>query len=391
MKNSSFTSPVIFAAKRTPIGSYLGALSTISATQLGAIAAKSAIAQTSIAPEKIDEAIIGCVLAAGLGQAPARQVSLFAGLSQNARALTVNKVCGSGLKSIALAAERIQLQKASLILAGGIENMSMVPYYSKTLRLGARMGNQELVDGMIHDGLWDVYNQYHMGKAGELCAKEYNFTREQQDLFAAQSYRKANEAIAKNLFCEEMASVQVQVKKDHVSITTDEEPGRGKIDQFSKLKPAFANDGTITAANASSLNDGAAVVIVGDENAHAGKPLARILHSAEFAHAPEWFTTAPVSCIRKLLSEAQLKVSDISFFEINEAFSVVAMAAQKDLGLSDSQLNPKGGAVALGHPIGASGARILSTLIYTLKPGEKGVASLCIGGGEAIAMLIERL
>jgi acetyl-CoA C-acetyltransferase len=381
----------IYAAKRTPIGSYLGALSGISAPQLGAIAGKSVLEQSRADLSKIDECIVGCVLSAGLGQAPARQVSIFSGLNQSTRALTINKVCGSGLKAVTLASDRIRLGYSSVVMAGGIENMSMVPYYSKTLRSGARMGNQELIDGMIHDGLWDVYNQFHMGKAGELCAREYKFTRELQDEFATRSYRKANEAISKNLFADEIAAVELQLKKDKISVSTDEEPGRGKIENFPKLKPAFDSEGTITAANASSLNDGAAMLIVGAEGALPTKPLARIIHSAEFAHAPEWFTTAPVGCIRRLLQEAQLKVSDIECFEINEAFSVVAMAAQKDLGISDDKLNPKGGAVALGHPIGASGARILTTLIYQLKKGQKGIASLCIGGGEAIAILVERL
>jgi acetyl-CoA C-acetyltransferase len=278
-----------------------------------------------------------------------------------------------------------------VVLAGGIENMSMAPYYLKTARTGFRMGDAQAVDGMMFDGRWDVYNQYPMGVAGELCAKEYKFTREMQDAYAAQSYKKAMSAQSSGLFKDEIVAVEIQNKKDILRVEIDEEPGKGKIENFSKLRPAFDKEGTITAANASSINDGAAMVVVGGENSLSTKPLARILHAAEFAQAPEWFTTAPVGCIKKLLSEASLKVSNVDSFEINEAFSVVAMAAQKELDISEAKLNPRGGAVALGHPIGASGTRLLATLIYSLKQGQKGVASLCIGGGEAIAILIERL
>lgn len=381
----------VYAAQRTPIGSFLGSLSGISAPQLGAVAGKSVLKNAALSPDKVDEVIVGNVLSAGVGQAPARQVCLFSGIPQSARALTINKVCGSGLKAVSEAFDRIQLGRAQVVLAGGIESMSQAPFYVQNYRVGAKMGHQQLVDGMIHDGLWDVYNKFHMGLAGEICAKEYKFSREAQDEFAASSYRKASLAIEKGLFKDEIAPVEISSKKETLSISIDEEPARGKIDHFPKLKPAFDQAGTITAANASSVNDGAAMVLVASEGALSSKPLARIIHATEFAQAPEWFTTAPVGCIKKLLSEAQLKVADIASFEINEAFSVVAMAAQKDLGIPAEKLNPRGGAVALGHPIGASGARLLSTLIYTLKPGEKGIASLCIGGGEAIAMLVERV
>ncbi|MDB5038911.1 MAG: acetyl-CoA acetyltransferase [Bacteriovoracaceae bacterium] len=368
----------------------MGSLSSVSAPELGAVAAKSAMESISLDPKSIDEVISGCVLPAGVGQAPARQVSIFSGIPIGARALTINKVCGSGLKAVTLAADRIALGYAEMILAGGIENMSQAPYYLKTLRAGAKMGNQELIDGLIHDGLWDVYNQFHMGKAAELCAKEYKFSREAQDAFAAESYRRATKSIESGLFKNEIAPVSVKQKKDTVRIEIDEEPGRGKIDQFSQLRPAFDPQGTITAANASSINDGASMLILGSENSKL-KPIARILHSAEFAQKPEWFTTAPVACIKKLLTEASLKVSDIASFEINEAFAVVAMAAEKELEIPSAKLNPRGGAVALGHPIGASGARLLTTLIHTLSSGQKGIASLCIGGGEAIAVLIEKI
>ena len=379
----------IYSAKRTPIGSFMGALGSVSAPQLGAAAAKAALTGVTA---NVDEAIVGCVLPAGLGQAPARQVAIFSGLPTSVRALTVNKVCGSGLKAITLAADRVALGQASCVLAGGIENMSQAPYYLKTARAGFRMGNQEVIDGLVHDGLWDVYNQFHMGVAAELCVKEYKFTREQQDAYAADSYRKALKTIESSGFKNEIAAVEIKSKKETLTVDTDEEPGRGKIENFAKLRPAFDAQGTVTAANASSINDGAAMVVVGSENMQSGlKPVARILHSAEFAQKPEWFTTAPVACVRKLLQEASVKVSDISSFEINEAFSVVAMAAMKDLEIPAEKLNPKGGAVALGHPIGASGARLVATLVHTLQPGQKGVASLCIGGGEAIAILIERM
>ncbi|MBN8555044.1 MAG: thiolase family protein [Deltaproteobacteria bacterium] len=382
----------IYAAKRTPIGSFLGALSGVAAPQLGATAAKEALTQAKVEASKIDEVIVGCVLPAGMGQAPARQVGIFSGVPNSARAMTVNKVCGSGLKAVSLAADRIALGQSNVLLAGGIENMSQAPYYLKTARTGFRMGNAEAIDGMIFDGLWDPYNNYHMGSAGELCAREYKFSREHQDAFAAGSYKKAMAAISGGHFKDEIAVVEIKSKKETIVVSSDEEPGKGKIENFSKLRPAFDSEkGTITAANASSINDGAAMAVVAAEGALSSKPLARIIHCSEFAQAPEWFTTAPVGAIKKVLAEASLKVSDIEIFEINEAFSVVAMAAQKELEIPEAKLNLKGGAVALGHPIGASGCRLLTTMIYALKPGQKGIASLCIGGGEASAMLVERV
>lgn len=380
----------LYAAKRTPIGSFQGSLSALTAPQLGAAAAKAALQQSKVDLNAFDECVMGNVLSAGVGQAPARQAAIYAGLPKSVRALTVNKVCGSGLKAVTIAAERIQLGRAKWILAGGMESMTNAPYYLPTARSGFRMGNATAIDGMIHDGLWDPYNNFHMGNAGELCAREYKFTREAQDEFAAQSYRKALKAIESGVFKDEISAVEIASKKETLKVETDEEPGRGKIDQFSKLRPAFDKEGTITAANASSINDGASALVVGEESS-AHTPLARLHHWAEFAHSPEWFTTAPVGSIKKLLQEASLSVSDIDVFEINEAFSIVAMAAAKDLNIPAEKLNPRGGAVALGHPIGASGARLLTTIIHTLKPKQKGIVSLCIGGGEAIAALVERL
>jgi len=383
---------VIYSAKRTAVGSFMGSLSTITASKLGATAARAALVESGLKPAQIDEVIMGSVLTAGQGQAPARQVAIFSELPISVRAMTINKVCGSGLKAVSLAADRIALGRAGFVLAGGMENMSQCPYYLTKARAGFRMGNQELIDGMIHDGLWDVYNRFHMGNAAELCAREYKFTREQQDQFARESYERATKSIQEGLFKAEIVAVEIQDKKNTISVDTDEEPGRGQIEKFPNLRPAFDKEGTITAANASSVNDGAAALILGPEDeALRHKALAKIIHTTEYAHEPEWFTTAPVACVKKLLAETSLKVGDISSFEINEAFSVVAMAAQKELGISRDRLNPRGGAVALGHPIGASGARLMTTLLHTLKKGEKGIVSLCIGGGEAIAMLVEKL
>ncbi|MGA0163850.1 MAG: thiolase family protein [Bdellovibrionota bacterium] len=382
----------LYSAKRTPIGSFMGELSSLKAPELGAIAAKAALDDAKLDFEAFDESIMGCVLQAGLGQAPARQVSVFAGLPKKVRALTINKVCGSGLKAVSLAFDRIRLQQADLVLAGGMESMSNTPFYQTQLRTGHKMGNAQLIDGLVHDGLWDVYNQFHMGRAAELCAREFKFSREEQDAFAKTSYEKAIAATSSGAFQKEMTPVEIKDRKATRTIEQDEEPKRVQFDKMSQLKPAFDSEGSITAANASSINDGAAALVVGSENfASQSKALARVIHAAEFAQEPEWFTTAPVGSIQKLLKEASLKVSDIALFEINEAFSVVAMAAQKELGISNERLNPKGGAVALGHPIGASGARLLTTLVHSLEPKQKGVVSLCIGGGEAISMLIERL
>lgn len=379
----------IYAAKRTAIGSFLGSLSQSPAPQLGALVVKNIVQESGVKAEQIDGSLVGCVLPAGMGQAPARQVALHAGLPQKVPALTINKVCGSGLKAVNLAYDQVQLSRASLLLAGGIENMSLTPHYLKGSRTGYKMGHQEIQDGMILDGLWDVYNQYHMGMAAELCVREYKFTREAQDEYARESYQRAQKAIANGLFKSEITPVELKSKKETKIFDTDEEPGKADLSKMSSLRPAFDPQGTVTAANASSINDGAAMLLVGADKIPGLKPIAKILHTAEFAQAPEWFTTAPVGCMKKLLSEAGLKVSQVDIFEVNEAFAAVAMAAQKDLEIPRDRLNPRGGAVALGHPIGASGARLLVTLLHQLKKGQKGVVSLCIGGGEAIATLVE--
>lgn len=387
---------VITAAKRTPVGSFQGALSSLTAPQLGAIAIKAAIASAGLKPENIDECIMGNVLAAGVGQAPARQAALGAGLSKHTTCMTINKVCGSGLKAVMLAADAINCGNAQVIVAGGQENMSLAPHLLEASRAGYRMGNTMIVDSMIKDGLWDPYKNYHMGNAAELCVKKYAFTREEQDQFAKDSYAKAQKAIADGKFKNEIATVEIVTKKGTTKIDTDEEPGKAMFDKMAALKPAFEKDGTVTAANASKINDGAAALIVADE-ARAKelgmKPLVRIVAQASFAQDPEWFTTAPVGAIKKALQKAKLNVGDIGLWEINEAFSNVTMAAMKELEIPASRVNVNGGAVAIGHPIGASGARILTTLIHTMLATNTkyGLATLCIGGGEASALIVEKI
>ncbi len=387
---------VIVGAARTPIGSFLGSLATVPAPRLGAVAIKAALERAGIQPEQVDEVIMGCVLSAGVGQAPARQAMIYAGIPRSAGAMTVNKVCGSGLKSVMLAAQAIQCGDADIVVAGGMENMSLVPYYSLNGRTGFRMGNAQLIDGMIFDGLWDVYNNFHMGNAGELCAKTYKITREEQDAYAAESYRRALQAIADGKFKAEIAPVEIVDKKGAVTVVSeDEEPGKAKVDRFPTLKPAFVKDGTITAANASSINDGAAaVVVMAAEKAKSlgVKPLARFVAHATASQDPEWFTTAPTYAIKKALEKAKLETKDIDLFEINEAFSVVAIINNRNLGLDPAKVNVNGGAVSLGHPIGASGARLLVTLLYAMedRSAKRGLTSLCIGGGEAVCVIVER-
>ena len=386
----------IVSAARTPIGAFLGGLKDLSAPQLGAAAIRESLRRANVPLDRVDEALMGCVLTGGIGQAPARQAAIFSGLPASVRCTTINRVCGSGLKTVMLAAQAIQCGDANLIVAGGMESMSRAPFMLEKGREGYRLGNGKIIDSVVHDGLWDVYNNYHMGDAAELCAKEKKWDRKEQDRFAALSYRRALESIASGKFKAEIVSVEVMAGKEKKLIDTDEEPGKGKIEKFPDLRPAFQKDGTITAANASSLNDGAAALIVASGELVKElslKPLARIVAQASHAQAPEWFTTAPVGAIEKLLKKANRKKEDIDFFEINEAFSVVALACIKDLGLSEDKVNIRGGAVALGHPIGASGARILTTLLYTLKAeGKKtGIATLCIGGGEASALMVEMI
>jgi len=387
---------VIVSAARTPIGSFGGALSAVSAPQLGATAIQEALRRAKVDGAEVDEVLMGCVLAAGVGQAPARQASLAAGIPKSVGAVTVNKVCGSGLKTVIMAAQAIVAGDAKVVVAGGMESMSNVPYLLPKARTGYRMGNGELVDGMIHDGLWDPYNNFHMGQAGELCARERRIDRERQDAFSARSYERALEAIASGAFAAEIVGVEVAQKKGPaIQVKEDEEPGRGDVGKLAGLRPAFAKDGTITAGNASSINDGAAALVIMD-GAHAKakglQPLARIVGHAGYAQEPERFTTAPAGAIRRLLERTGQTVASVDQWEINEAFAVMALANIDELGLPEDRVNVRGGAVALGHPIGCSGARVLTTLLHTLaQRGERrGVASLCIGGGEGIAVMVER-
>lgn len=387
---------VIVSAVRTPIGAFLGSLSSLSAPQLGAIAIREALSRAGITPEQVDEVIMGNVLTAGVGQAPARQAAIFAGLPTSVPCMTINKVCGSGLKAVMLADQAIRLGEAQIVVAGGQESMSNAPYLLQKARTGYRLGNGEVIDSMVHDGLWDVYNQFHMGNAAELCARTCNIPREAQDEYAILSYKRAQEAQEKGFFAEEIVPVEVQQRKETIVVDKDEEPGRAKFEKIPTLKPVFEKDGTVTAANASKINDGAAAVVVLSEKKAEElgiKPLARILAHTSHAQDPEWFTTAPVQAVQKVVEKAGLTMDAIDLFEINEAFAVVALAAKDQLGIPIEKLNIHGGAVALGHPIGASGARILTTLLYAMKRYDKqyGVASLCIGGGEAVAMVVERI
>ena len=388
---------VITAAKRTPVGSFQGSLSSITAPKLGSVVIKNLIDESKIDPNQIDAVIMGCVLTAGLGQAPARQAALGAGLPNSVECLTINKMCGSGLKSIMLAAQAIQVGDANLIIAGGMENMSQAPYLLAKARSGYRLGHAELVDSMIKDGLWDVYNNIHMGSCAELCAKDRNYTREQQDKFAIESYKRAQAAQVKRIFEAEITPVEIpQRKGEAIIVTDDEEPQRAKFDKIAKLRPAFEKDGTVTAANASKINDGAAAALVmATEKAQELNliPVAKIIAQASVAQAPEWFTTAPSEAIAKVLKKANLSAEGIDLWEINEAFAPVAMAAIDDFKIDANKVNVNGGAIALGHPIGASGARIFSTLVHAMKArnAQLGLATLCIGGGEASAVIVERI
>ena len=391
------TDVVIVAAKRTPIGAFQGSLASIPAPVLGAIVLKSILEETGIDTDKIDEVIMGNVLSAGLGQAPARQAALSAGLPNNVECLTINKMCGSGLKAVMLGAQAIQCGDADVILAGGMENMSSAPYLLPKGRSGYRLGHGTVEDSIIKDGLWDVYNDQHMGNCAELCARDRNYTREQQDELAKESYTRAKHAQENGLFANEIVPVEVpQGKGDPVIVTEDDEPGRANFDKMSSLRPAFEKDGTVTAANASKINDGAAAVLfMSTEKAEEFnlKPLVKIIAQASAAHAPEWFTTAPGKAIKKVLDKASLTAEDIDLWEINEAFAPVVQAAIDDFCLDNSKVNVHGGAIALGHPIGASGARILTTLIHTMnvRNANRGLATLCIGGGEASALIVEKI
>jgi acetyl-CoA C-acetyltransferase len=386
----------IVSAARTPVGSFQGQLSQIPAPQLGGYAIREAIQRAGISPQSVDECIMGEVLTAGVGQAPARQAALKGGLPESVPCLTINKVCGSGLKAVMLAADSIALGNTKVAVAGGQENMSLAPHLLENSRTGYRMGSTQIIDSMIKDGLWDPYNNFHMGNAAELCVKKYSFTREQQDQFAIESYKKAQAAINSGAFKDEIVTVEIQDKKGTVKIDKDEEPLQAKFDKMPTLRAAFEKDGTITAANASKINDGAAAMVLMSETeakAKNIKGMARIVASAHFAQDPKWFTTAPVGAIKHALSKAGLTTSQIDLWEINEAFANVTMAAMKELEIPQDRVNVNGGAVAIGHPIGASGARILTTLLFALKDRNKkyGLATLCIGGGEAVALIVERL
>ncbi len=386
----------ILSAKRTPIGAFMGGLSDFSASKLGAEAIKAAVMQSNIRKEDINEVIMGNVLTGGVGQAPARQAAIYANLPYSVECATINKVCGSGLKSVMLAEQAIRCGDAEVIVAGGQESMSNAPYFLQKARSGYKMGNSELIDMMIYDGLWDIYSQSHMGLLAEKCASEYNISRQEQDEYAVTSYRRALEAQANGYFADEIVPIKATIGKESFSIEKDEEPEKVKFEKIPHLKSVFKQDGTITAANASSIDDGAAALVVASETyvqQNNLKPLAKIIAQASFSGAPEWFTTAPVSAIKKVLKKANLDLIDIDLFEINEAFAVVPIYAMKTLNIPIEKININGGAVSLGHPIGASGARILTTLIYALRRMNKklGAASLCIGGGEAVAMIIEVL
>jgi acetyl-CoA C-acetyltransferase len=388
---------VIASSCRTPIGSFRGILSSLPAPRLGALVIQDALRRAKVAPDQVDEVIMGNVISAGVGQAPARQAAIFAGLPTSVQCMTVNKVCGSGLKAVMLAAQAVMLGDAELVVAGGMESMSNAPYLLDKAREGYRMGNAELVDALIKDGLLDVYNNFLMGNAAELCAKECQVPREAQDDFAIMSYTRAQAAQREGRFRKEIVGVEVRGPKgDSVTVLDDEDVTKTNFEKIPKLKPAFIKDGTVTAANASKLSDGAAALVVtSDRKARALgiTPLARIVAYASHAKDPVQFTTAPADAIGKVLSRAGLRPEDIDLFEINEAFAVVALAVNKLVGLDPAKVNVNGGAIALGHPLGASGARILVTLLHALEQrnARRGLATLCIGGGEASAVIVERV
>ena len=387
---------VIVGAARTPIGSFLGSLAAVPATRLGAIAIREALRRAGVEPSAVDEVVMGNVLQAGEGQAPARQAALFAGLPEKTPCWTLNKVCGSGLKAVISGAQAIALGDADVVVAGGMESMSNVPYYDRAARTGVRMGNVELVDGMVYDGLWDAYGQHHMGICAEHCATTQGISRSAQDEYAIESTKRSIEAWKSGAFKAEIVPVEIEGRKGEVtSVSEDDGPKAAKPEKIPALKPVFKKDGTVTAANASSINDGGAAVVLmsAERAAREGRPvLARLRAWGGAARAPIEFTIAPADAIRTTLARAKLETKDVDLWEINEAFAVVSVANNRLLGLDGKSVNVRGGAVALGHPIGASGARILVTLLHAMKDlGKKrGLASLCIGGGEAVALLVER-
>lgn len=386
----------ILSAVRTPIGSYGGALQSFSAPRLGAEAIKGALAKALIPADQVQEVIMGNVLTANLGQAPARQAAVLAGLPYSVQCTTINKVCASGTKAIMLAAQSIQLGLADLVVAGGMESMSNVPYYIDKARFGYKLGHGSLIDGIIKDGLWDVYNDYHMGSAAENTAKEMGVSRDAQDEFAITSYRRANDAIVSRKFKNEITPLEIKSRKGAEFIDQDEEPSKVNYDKIPTLTPVFMKDGTVTAANASTLNDGAAAIVLASKEkveALGLKPVARIITYADAEQAPEWFTTSPALAIPKALKHASLSTSDVDLFEINEAFAVVSIVNNRLLNLDPQKVNIYGGAVALGHPIGCSGARIVTTLLTALRDEDKeiGVAGICNGGGGASSIVVQRL
>jgi len=385
---------VIVSAKRTPIGAFLGALSPLTAVQLGSAAIWAAIETAAINAGEVQEVLMGCVLPAGLGQAPARQAALGAGVPQAVPATTINKMCGSGLKAVMMAADQIRAGGASIVLAGGLESMSNAPYLLPKARTGYRMGPGELVDHMMRDGLQSPFDGKSMGCFADATASKYGFTRAQQDAFATESVRRAMTALQVGEFDVEVTPVAVKSRKGETVVARDETPGTCDVSKIATMKPAFAQDGTVTAASSSSISDGAAALVLMSGEAATGRgvqPLARILAWASHAQEPEWFTTAPVGAIAKVLTQLGWKPHDADLYEINEAFAVVTMAAMRDIDIDHARVNVNGGACALGHPIGATGARILTTLVHALRRrgGKRGIASLCIGGGEAVAMAIE--
>jgi acetyl-CoA C-acetyltransferase len=386
----------VVSAARTPIGAFLGSLSAVRAPALGATAIKGALARARLAPDTIQEVFMGNVLSAGIGQAPARQASLAAGIPNTTPTTTVAKVCGSGMQAIIFGARAIALGDADLVVAGGMESMSNAPYYLEKARTGYRMGDGKIVDGMIYDGLWDPYGDVHMGVCGDKCASEYKISRAEQDDYARESFRRALAAQKEGLFDAEIEPVSVPQKKGEPTLVkADEGPGKGDPSKLAALKPAFSKEGTVTAANASSINDGAAALVLASERAvkeHKLEPLGRIAGYGSAAQAPEWFTTAPAKAIDETVARLGIPKNQIDIFEINEAFAVVAIVCGRLCGIDPQRVNVRGGAVALGHPIGASGARIVTTMLHAMKDrGDKrGLASICIGGGEALTLVVER-
>lgn len=388
---------VISTSTRTPIGSFNGVLSSVTAPRLGAVAIQRVIEKSGIDPNSVDEVIMGNVLSAGLGQAPARQAAIYGGLPDSVESITINKMCGSGLKAIMLAQQSILAGDAKVIIAGGMENMSQAPHILPASRSGIRLGHGKIIDTMINDGLWDAYGDKHMGSCAETCATEYKFSREKQDEFAISSYKKSQKAQENGLFDTEITPVSIKDRKGNETIVNrDEEPNNVNFEKIPKLRPVFQKDGTVTAANASTINDGAAAVLVTTESYVKDHNLpiqAHIIAQASAAQKPEWFTTAPVKAMNKVLAKAGLTIDDIDLFEINEAFSVVVLAAMRDLKISPEKVNIYGGAVSMGHPIGASGTRIVCTLLNAMKQknAKLGLAAICIGGGEASAVIFKRV